>query len=299
MVEFKYNLTEIKLQNERSFFFLRNILSKVKPLYYRGQRSEKWNLSTSIERFKLPYNESKSLRYKDLYETSQLKEIQSFIPNYSVDFSIPSIESYSEWFSMIQHYGGRTRLLDFTEAFYIALFFALQANKDSMDSDPSAVWGVNYFSEKISEYLEHGMLTHYTDERFDRLFKKYQKNNETESNQIFVLKSKIITHRMRVQKGIFLYGRNFKNSFEKNLFQVDSENDLKNIKKNCKKVDIKEFDDKESDHFKEIIEKSKVIKFIIPSQLRRLMLNEFNDMNIGFLTLFPDLQGLMKHFYRE
>ena len=50
----------------------------------------------------------------------------------------PSSEQRLEWLALIQHFGGPTRLLDFSHSFYVAAFFAIEgANGDA------AVWAAN------------------------------------------------------------------------------------------------------------------------------------------------------------
>jgi len=200
---------------------------------------------------------------------------------------------------LIQHYGGKTRLLDFTRSFYIALFFALQSSSGKENNyDQSAIWCINYYRDSLNEFLEHGGVKHYSDNRFNEIFKKYQESQETEFNQILVLDPKNITKRMRVQNGLFLFGGNFGYTFEENLYQVDTEKALIRIKKDSHKVNVEEFYTDKTDRLKEIIIQSRVIKIVIPSHLRGFLFSELNQMNINFKILFPDLQGLMNHIYR-
>jgi hypothetical protein len=43
--------------------------------------------------------------------------------------SPPALSEPVEWLSIIRHYGGPTRLLDFTYSFFIGAFFAMEVAK--------------------------------------------------------------------------------------------------------------------------------------------------------------------------
>src|SRR5271157_4346145 len=101
---------EIIIKSEKGFQTLRSALRNViGAFYFRGQSDIKWDLCTSLDR-SINEEGSTSLDSQVLaqwYEVYCLKEIQQKIHNYQSDFYIPDKnESYSEWFPIIQHYGG-------------------------------------------------------------------------------------------------------------------------------------------------------------------------------------------------
>ena len=55
--------------------------------------------------------------------------------------SPPGNKELIEWLSIIQHYGGPTRLLDFSISFYIAAFFAIESAISN-----ACVWAINEMS---------------------------------------------------------------------------------------------------------------------------------------------------------
>ncbi len=94
---------------------------------YRGQSNYKWELKTSLER-KL---ENLGITEMDIgkYETLVVEECQIKDSN---SFPIEPI-------STTQHYGGDTRLIDFTHRFSVALFFAFC----DLPSQPVSVWAIS------------------------------------------------------------------------------------------------------------------------------------------------------------
>ena len=88
---------------------------------FRGMRSSQWPLRTSLERAATQFG----IRADDrpLQERAILAAFKSRAQQYIQ--SPPDEKNNIEWLSLIQENGGPTRLLDFTESFYIATFFAV------------------------------------------------------------------------------------------------------------------------------------------------------------------------------
>jgi hypothetical protein len=55
---------------------------------------------------------------------------------------IPPTDYRLGWLAIMQHYGAPTRLLDFTDSPYVALYFALR-NREKGESDYAEVWGID------------------------------------------------------------------------------------------------------------------------------------------------------------
>src|SRR4051794_8101362 len=101
---------------------------------FRGHSSAEWPLVTSLERLSLlggtPPGFLGNTEFWILHEFRRRAHI--LLP------SAPAPECHLEWLALIQHYGGPTRLLDFTHSFYVAAFFAVEnAVADA------AIWGVD------------------------------------------------------------------------------------------------------------------------------------------------------------
>jgi len=67
-------------------------------------------------------------------------EFQRMAPAYAVE--TPSIHEPSVWWCLMQHHGSPTRLLDWTESAWVALYFAIAADKD-VDGELWALHGAS------------------------------------------------------------------------------------------------------------------------------------------------------------
>lgn len=111
--------------------------------FYRGQANAQWGLRTSYDRYKECYGPSLVIpEYCDtvcdrLLFQGELNAIHYYqaINNSFRDTHHQKIEVLSE----MQHYGAATRLLDVTESFGVALFFAVAGNT----STDAAIWAIN------------------------------------------------------------------------------------------------------------------------------------------------------------
>jgi len=88
--------------------------------YFRGQANEHWKLTTTLERFESNLHpDVAGTRDFILNDFKRLIRGNGFFPQ----TSIPSDEDI---FSLGQHYGLPTPLLDWSESFYIAIFFCIR-----------------------------------------------------------------------------------------------------------------------------------------------------------------------------
>ena len=87
---------------------------------FRGHKKSEWCLKSSLERalddFDLELE--KALRI----EGGLLRQFKRQLHHFGVP--APEDDDIMEWFTMMQHYGAPTRLLDWTHSFFAALYFA-------------------------------------------------------------------------------------------------------------------------------------------------------------------------------
>src|ERR1700686_401646 len=175
---------------------------------FRGQTSAKWGLQTTLERAAI----QKNLAFaRDEQHASELKaQALNELPNredwiitqfqrraHLVMDTPPPLEARLDWLAAIQHYGGPTRLLDFTHSFYVATFFAVeQATEDA------AVWAFWAPDIEKSNAL--------ADDRLDRMNQQAVSltervlSGETSKPGVLHVEPFKLNERMSVQKGVFV-----------------------------------------------------------------------------------------------
>ena len=105
---------------------------------YRGQANASWNLESTLERVVGNQWSAASARK---FEDQSYKAFRSKYHIYNQSEHIP--QSKLSWLSIMQHYGVPTRLLDFTESPYVALYFALESYSPLSHND-FAIYAIDY-----------------------------------------------------------------------------------------------------------------------------------------------------------
>jgi FRG domain len=162
-------ITEIKIQSVEDLIEQLNKLPN--NFFYRGIADARWSLESSLERIigkKWSAHEAKQ------FEEYSLAQFQSKFHLYDTENVKPT--SKLAWLSIMQHYGVPTRLLDFTESPYVALYFALEKYRPQTEVD-FAVFAFDYsaimdcsiahISSKDSAFTETRLSVH---ERQDEIF---------------------------------------------------------------------------------------------------------------------------------
>jgi hypothetical protein len=170
---------------------LENFAQTHKGWLFRGHRCPEWKLETSLERAS-----SRCGVNQIEYERAIWGEFRRHAHSYLT--RVPADSCTVEWLALMQHHGAPTRLLDFTQSFWIALFFAFEeayADCEVVALNPSSL-AVNTpgtdFNLVLKENMEHA--TH-SDDALRQTVPFY--TNE----------------RLAIQKGIFVYSLNLKRSF--------------------------------------------------------------------------------------
>ena len=107
-------------------------------LIYRGHANADWALESSLERaLGKTWCAAEARKFEDF----SLDRFRARFHLYDHENIAP--ESKLAWLSIMQHYGVPTRLMDFTESPYVALYFALEAYQPSTNAD-LAVFALDY-----------------------------------------------------------------------------------------------------------------------------------------------------------
>jgi len=131
-------MTIKEISNTEDLF--RELNSLPNSYIYRGQASSDWPLTSSLERV---LGTKWSAINADKFEGYMLKCFKSKLHLYDGENEEPT--SLLAWLSLMQHYGAPTRLIDFTESAYIALYFAIETIRPGADEGKAiSVFAINY-----------------------------------------------------------------------------------------------------------------------------------------------------------
>lgn len=139
-------MKEVEIRSVAELIELLNNLEN--HFLYRGHANADWPLQSSLERIigsKWSVGEAKR------FEEYSLAQFQSKFHLYDRENVKP--DSKLAWLSIMQHYGVPTRLLDFTESPYVALYFALEAYNPQTCAD-FAIFALDY-STIMDRSIEH------------------------------------------------------------------------------------------------------------------------------------------------
>jgi hypothetical protein len=176
---------------------------------YRGQSDASWPLTSSLERILEPVWDQPGFDFKK-FEDFTIKRFSGKFHLYS-DFSV-SPKSKLEEIALMQHYGAPTRLVDFTESPYLALYFAIESYNPLSKKDFSfyAIDATTLMKRSLEELrkfdnkfdLSLSTLEDQKDRIFDDVVDRFA------HNLLWVSEPKIINRRLDLQSGTFLISIN-------------------------------------------------------------------------------------------
>lgn len=252
---------------------------------FRGQSNCDWDIRTSQERllrehWKMPGKGTDNFN-SDLLASNEkavlaaIKSCVSYIPTDrrpTDDFS---------WLALLQHHGCKTRLVDFTRSFYIALFFAV---RDHFDDD-AAIWAISTRRMKCKSEIANANKDYpYSDEAFRRkLVEAALSLGDLRSSSLGVTyaEPEQLNERLIAQQGLFLCPLDFHKTFMENLTIAL---ELTGTKERPKDLSTSN----------DLVNEAKIgeaIKVIISGADKRNILKHLHMMNITKATLFPGLDG--------
>lgn len=231
---------------------------------FRGVSSSEYDLETTLERalkeFDIDQHEAPDI------EKGLLRRFQRQAPLFLKH--LPKEGNYLEWFSLMQHYGCPTRLLDFTYSFFVATFFAIEKMKiENTKDETSAVWAIN-----ATECGRKARLL-FDEANRDILNDDPHVQNPNTFTKVFMSRHSLVSainpytynKRMVMQQGIFLCPGDVGIPLEENIIRLFDSNE-EAIREN-------------------------VCRYLIGKQLKYEFLEHLHCMNMNRATLFPGLEG--------
>lgn len=230
--------------------------------FYRGQADASWRLQSSLERV---IGEDWTAEKAQKFEDFTLKQFRSKFHLYDRENIKP--DSKLAWLSIMQHYGVPTRLLDFTESPYVALYFALESYNSPSRPD-LALYAIDYSAildqsiihirSKDAEFKETRITV------FDKQDEVFEKVVDRFYYDIaWVAEPKLLNARLDRQAGSFLLSGNRGTRIEEVLASS-------------------------------LYSAAEIIKYVIPSDLRTGIFSLLRKMNITSKSLYGDLDGLAR-----
>jgi FRG domain len=183
---------------------------------FRGQREASWPLQTSLERaLRVEYSYGNNVGHYQLDRNMEGSELLRRFEEYAPQFipDPPLKDDLASWLALMQHYGAPTRLLDWTDSPYVALYFAIENEPDLVQVEAtarekvSAVWTIdlNWLEARGSEILtSYGQKPIPSDEKARVRYLNSLLDHKTEPLIVRIdpLKG---NPRMTAQKGFFLW----------------------------------------------------------------------------------------------
>lgn len=234
---------------------------------FRGQADATWPLQSSLERV---IGSEWCAENARKFEELSLIQFRSKFHLYDRENVQPA--SKLAWLSIMQHYGVPTRLLDFTESPYVALYFALEGSTPSLQRD-MALYAFDY-TAILDESIKHiktkdngfnetrATLYVRQDEVFEQVVDRFA------YDIIWIGEPKLLNARLDRQAGSFLLSGNLDRRIE----------DVLSLALYAE-VDIQ--------------------KFIIPGSIVTGIFAGLRKMNITSKSLYGDLDGLARSIRME
>jgi len=233
---------------------------------FRGHRDPEHGLQTSLtlacERHAIREPERPSVEALLLRDFSRKAHLYT-----SADATLPHPADTLEWMSLLRHYGGPTRLLDWTYSIFVAAYFALDC---SAPTDTCHIWAINakWLNDVAAESAVPGIKQGRETDR-DKTgdhFRRFFMPPKQQDIRAFVSTANPyrLNGRLSIQHGVFLCPGDVRRPFMDNLTAMNA------ISKN------KAFD----------------LQIRGSLQLRREITQLLYSYNINSEVLFPGMQGL-------
>ncbi|HEY0016035.1 MAG TPA: FRG domain-containing protein [Longimicrobium sp.] len=248
------------------------ILSQLPRYIFRGHAETNWELTTSLERAAIRWN---AYAHIEDAEAAMLREFQRRAHHYGVD--LPEKNDLVEWLALIQHYGGPTRLLDFTRSPYVAAFFAMEnADRDAtvfaIDTDALMTKARNTYTFNTSDFNTK-MLA-----EANNVLQQRSRNTG-----LLWVEPDRLNQRISVQQGTFLLPLDTARSFEDNMFEDFSVRSSMFSQMEPQKLTSYTF-----------LDRAILVKIVLSRNFHSQAMLDLASMNVTSTSLFGGLEGFAR-----
>src|SRR6266567_3594050 len=244
---------------------------------FRGQREAAWLLHTSLDRD--VQRERSSPNSRSLYHLNRETETRDLLhrfQQYAHHYlpHVPPMNDLSSWYALMQHHSVPTRLLDWTESSYVAMYFAVEdkaiEKRPREKESHSAVWAIDlaWLETRGRELLQskNSACTVVDDSATEAADYTNRLLRETEESVIVRINPQMSNPRLFAQQGVFLCKLYHEASFGLMLMKMMM--------------------------YPEPTDRAVIRKLEVGSSLRINFLKHLRAMNIHPASLFPGLDGL-------
>lgn len=229
---------------------------------FRGQAVSEWELEPGIERL-LPSGFSWPISsFFSQIERMSLDEFKRGVHHFLVNDELPMTKL--AWLSLMQHHGAPTRLLDFTQSQFVALYFATCSIDFGGDGE-AAIWALDYsYINEVNEALykaETGKVLVEDDWGMDDDI--FEKVINITTPLALVIEPFKKNQRLFFQQGTFLLASNFNKRLKDIVFDGTVYRDISSFVK----------------------------KIVFPYSICFDVVRVLNAMNINSYTIYPGVDG--------
>lgn len=260
-----------------------NLFRSIKTWVFRGQADSSWTLQTSLQRAAIVNN--LDMREIPKIEKQIINKFQRRAFHYIE--KIPEKENILEWLSLIQHYGGPTRLLDFSYSYYVALYFSMEQALEE-----SAVFCLNkdlIYKKGLETEQWRGLKddsSYGTREYCNKIL-----SEQTASPLVMLIEPFNMHDRLSRQQGLFAVPFEGRQGFEYNLSLT--------VDRFRKELPKSNTIDEYENSINSLNEQCVLLKVKIPKDFHNEIRKELKLMNITSETLFPGIDGFAKSLISE
>lgn len=247
---------------------------------YRGQADASWQLQSSLHRELAPKKKEIDRCFE--IERDAKSEFASQIHLHMNPSVEPDSDDWLEWWSLMQHYGVPTRLLDWSASPYVAAYFAVETG-----GNDGVIWVVNDWAwgdrmkeEYQSDWVLWGQSIRSTND-WNKVVDSIERHRVFDKNaesQILFFQPKRRSQRVVAQQGWLSTPLNPFVDYERAIAERFDAHRLANQSR---------WEDSEYWKYWNC-------RIVIPKEKKREFLRRLQTMNISANSLYPGVDGLGK-----